>query len=159
MSFVGQAYPGIQLSANEKKSGGSICSARAGALPGNYRPGRSGEVVPEGRTRSWRRSLPACSRKGLSRPEFFKISLLCRIKRGPFKPASVRIGVAGARPLLLLSPAVTPCPSLPPSLPFVLPPTLTGDATLPSRGTMVHVNSYLSDRSGSSHTLLPPRPN
>lgn len=27
MSFVGQAYPGIQLSANEKKSGGSICLA------------------------------------------------------------------------------------------------------------------------------------
>lgn len=25
VSFVGQAYPGIQLSANEKKNGGSIC--------------------------------------------------------------------------------------------------------------------------------------
>lgn len=74
VSFVGQAYPGIQLSANEKKNGGSICSAQElrnclGWLGGE---GQGKYATPE---------------KGLSRPEFFKISLLCRIKRGPFKPA------------------------------------------------------------------------
>lgn len=73
-----------------------------------------------------------CPGNGLSCSGFFKISLLCRIKQGPFKLACTDWGYENSLPFSLEYLHGFPSPLTP-----------------PSRSAMVHVNSYLSDRFGN----------
>lgn len=108
VSFVGQAYPGIQLSANEKKSGGSICSA-----PGA--PGRSG-AKSEQEVRGIR---PRARGRAYLGQNFLRLASCVVLSEDRLsQPASVRIGVACLLLLLLLSPAAPLVSSSFPPVPF-----------------------------------------